>query len=95
MAKNKNTMKKDASAPTPPTQTLSSAGWRIVGAGGALVISGFVLLSCADAMGRNLPAVVSPFLLIAGYAAIGVGLFLPPPLGPLAPKKPSKGSPTL
>ena len=78
MAKNKNTMKKDAPDSPAPTQVLSSLGWRIIGAGGALVIAGFVLLSFADSMGRNLPAVVSPFLLIAGYAAIGVGLFLPP-----------------
>ncbi|UPT72957.1 MAG: hypothetical protein M0D55_13710 [Elusimicrobiota bacterium] len=41
-------------------------------------MSGFVLLSFADARGANAPALVSPFLLIAGYAAIGVGLFLPP-----------------
>ena len=56
---------------------MSPRGKRIVWAGGALVIAGFMLLSCADSKGRNLPAVVSPFLLIGGYAAIGVGLFLP------------------
>lgn len=78
MAKNKNTMKRDAQGSPAPTQVLSSLGWRIVGAGGALVLTGFVLLAFADSMGRNLPAMVSPFLLIAGYTAIGVGLFLPP-----------------
>lgn len=79
MAKNKNTMKKDVPGPSSSSQVLSPLGWRIVCAGGALVIAGFVLLSFADAMGRNLPAVVSPFFLIAGYAAIGVGLFRTPP----------------
>lgn len=78
MAKNKNTMKKDAPAPSAPSEALSSQGKVLAGAGGALVICGFVLLSFADSMGRNLPAMVSPFLLIGGYAAIGFGLFLPP-----------------
>ena len=78
MAKNKNTVKKDLHAPPLPTEALSSQGKVLAGAGGALVIAGFVLLSFADAMGRNLPALISPFLLIGGYAAIGVGLFLPP-----------------
>ena len=78
MAKNKNTAKKDRPAPPLPTEALSSRGKLLAGAGGALVVAGFVLLSFADAPGRNLPALVSPFLLIGGYAAIGVGLFLPP-----------------
>ena len=78
MAKNKNTTKKDVPAAPLPTQPLSPQGKLIVGAGGALVVAGFVLLSFADSLGRNLPALVSPFLLIGGYAAIGAGLFLPP-----------------
>lgn len=78
MAKNKNTAKKDHSAAPLPYEPLSAGGKRLVWAGGGLVVAGFVLLSFADALGRNLPALVSPFLLIGGYAAIGVGLFLPP-----------------
>lgn len=78
MARNKNTMKKDLPAPPLPTEALSPRGKLLAGAGGALVVAGFVLLAFADAQGRNLPALVSPFLLIGGYAAIGVGLFLPP-----------------
>lgn len=85
MAKNKNTTKKDAPAPSLPSEALSSRGKLIVGVGGALVIAGFVLLSFADALGRNLPAMISPFLLIGGYAAIGVGLFLPPAAPAAAP----------
>lgn len=79
-------MKKDRPAPPLSSESLSPRGKLIAGAGGALVIAGFVLLSFADAQGRNLPALVSPFLLIGGYAAIGVGLFLPPapPLPPSA-----------
>ncbi len=84
MAKHKNTVKKDKPAPPFPTEGLSPLGKRIAMAGGGLVTAGFVLLSFADALGRNLPALVSPFLLIGGYAAIGVGLFLPP-VPPAAP----------
>jgi|CXWL01.1.fsa_nt_gi hypothetical protein len=78
MAKNKNTMKKSASAPPAPSAALSPRGKMIAGAGGVLVVCGFIVLSFADSLGRNLPAQISPFLLIAGYAAIGLGLFLPP-----------------
>ena len=85
MAKNNNTTKKDRPGPPLPTEGLSPRGKMFAGAGGALVIAGFVLLSFADALGRNLPALISPFLLIGGYAAIGVGLFLPP----LPPSDPS------
>ena len=78
MARNKNTMKKELAARPAPSDALSPLGKRLALAGGALVFCGFVLLSFADSMGRNLPALVSPFLLIGGYAAIGAGLFLPP-----------------
>lgn len=86
MARNKNTAKKDRPAPPLSYEPLSSGGKRLIGTGGALVVAGFVLLSFADPLGRNLPALVSPFLLIVGYAAIGVGLFLPsvPPAPPAA-----------
>ena len=78
MAKNKNTMKGKAPEQTPPLSPLDSRGKAVVGAGGALVVCGFLLLSFANARATNLPGLLSPFFLIAGYAAIGVGLFLPP-----------------
>jgi len=76
--KRKNTAKKDHFAPPLPYEPVSPRGKALAAAGGALVVAGFVLLSFADSMGRNLPAQISPFLLIGGYAAIGLGLFLPP-----------------
>jgi hypothetical protein len=78
VAKNKNTVKKAHPAPPLPSERLSPQGKLLAGVGGALVVVGFILLSFADAQGRNLYAMVSPFFLIGGYAAIGVGLFLPP-----------------
>ena len=77
MAKNKKTMKKDVPAPPPPTENLSSRGKMLLTAGGSAVLLGFLVLSRADAMGANMAASVSPFLILGGYAAIGVGLFLP------------------
>jgi hypothetical protein len=85
MAKNKKTLKEKVPAPPPPSEALSSRGKALVLAGGACVLLGFAVLSRADSMGRNWAATVSPFLLLGGYAAIGVGLFLPPDPAPSSP----------
>lgn len=84
MAKPKKTPKEKVHAPPPPSENLSSEGKTLVGVGGALVLLGFAVLSRADSLGRNWAASLSPFLILGGYAAIGVGLFLPP-----APPPPS------
>lgn len=84
MAKNKNTKKASSPAPAVPTEGLSPRGKAVAAAGGASVLAGFIVLSFADPLGRNLASVVSPFLLIAGYAAIAFGLFLPPAPPPAA-----------
>lgn len=78
MAKNKNTKKAPLPAPPPPTAPMSPRGKAFVGAGGALVVAGFVVLTFADPLGRNWASVVSPFLLLSGYGLIAFGLFLPP-----------------
>lgn len=87
MAKNKKTFKEKVPAPPPPSAALSPVGKRLVMAGGTLVLLGFGVLSRADAMGRNWASSLSPFLILGGYAAIGIGLFLPP-----APPPPAAGS---
>ena len=84
MAKDKKTVKEKAPAPPPPSAALSPVGKRLVAAGGALVILGFAVLSRADALGRNWAASLSPFLILGGYAAVGIGLFLPPAPPPSA-----------
>ena len=78
MAKNKKTMKTEVPGRPLPTEPISPVGKRVIASGAALVTLGFVVLSFADPLGKNAAALVSPFLLLAGYAAIGVGLFLPP-----------------
>lgn len=57
----------------------SARGKKAMAIGAALVAFGFIALSRADAMGRNWASVLSPFLIVGGYAAIGLGIFLPEP----------------
>lgn len=73
-------------------EVLSRRGKKVVGAGAAAVALGFIVLSRADPMGRNWASVLSPFLILAGYAAIGCGIFAadePSSEGPSSPQKTS------
>jgi hypothetical protein len=87
MAKPKKTFKEKVPASPPPSAALNPLGKKLVAAGGICVVAGFAVLSRADSLGRNWAASLSPFLILGGYAAIGVGLFLPP-----APPPPAAGS---
>lgn len=87
MAKSKKTFKEKLPAPPPPSAALNPLGKKLLWAGGTLVLLGFAVLSRADALGRNWAASLSPFLILGGYAAVGIGLFLPP-----APPPPAVGS---
>jgi hypothetical protein len=87
MAKNKKTIKEKVPAPPPPSAALNPLGKKLVTAGGILAVLGFLVLSRADSLGRNWAASLSPFLILGGYAVIGIGLFLPP-----APPPPAAGS---
>jgi hypothetical protein len=78
MAKGKKTIKEKVPAPPPPSAALNPLGKKLALAGGSLVVLGFIVLSRADPLGRNWASSLSPFLILGGYAAIGVGLFLPP-----------------
>ncbi len=82
MAKIKKTIKGKIPEPAPPQQSITPQGKKLAWAGGISVVLGFAVLSRADSLGRNWAATLSPFLILAGYAAIGVGLFLPPPPTP-------------
>jgi hypothetical protein len=90
MAKPKKTQKEKVPAPPPPSAKLSSQGRTLIWAGGISVLLGFLVLSRADSLGRNWAATAAPFLLLGGYAAIGIGLFLPPDAAPPSPVLPPK-----
>jgi hypothetical protein len=87
MAKPKKTPKEKVQAPPPPSELLSPRGKLLIMVGGSSVLLGFLVLTRADALGRNWAASLAPFLILGGYAAIGIGLFLPP--APPPPSVPS------
>jgi hypothetical protein len=80
MKKNKRTSSTpSASAPR------ASAGQRpmfnkkslkCIGAGILALVIGYAVLSFADSKAQNIPGKLSPFLILGGYALIGIGLFV-------------------
>ncbi|MDI6756553.1 MAG: hypothetical protein QME32_00855 [Endomicrobiia bacterium] len=56
---------------------VSRRGRRTIYLGIGAVITGFAVLSFADPAGQNFAASLSPFIIIGGYAVIGVGIILP------------------
>ncbi len=73
MAKRKKQIQKEQ----PKPRGISKRGKKTIAAGIFIVIVGFFVLSFADPSGENFAAHLSPFLLIAGYATIGIGIILP------------------
>jgi len=59
---------------TPPADSLSRRGKKCVIAGMGVVAGGFWILTYTDPAGQNWASTLSPFLLVAGYALIGVGI---------------------
>ena len=56
---------------------ISSRGKRVILGGICMVIAGFIILAFADPEGRNFASHLAPFVIIAGYATIGIGIILP------------------
>lgn len=67
-----------SSVPVAPS-AISKRGWKVIGSGILTVFVGFVVLAFTDPQGQNLASQVSPFLIIIGYATIGVGIVLKGP----------------
>jgi hypothetical protein len=59
---------------TPVAPPVSKRGWRRIGIGIAVLTIGYIVLSMADPMGQNWASNLSTFLIISGYALIGVGI---------------------
>ena len=91
MAKNKQQSKQNPSKTTdiksasPPP--ITKRGKRVIAAGIGLVVIGFWVLTYTDPAGQNWASTLSPFLLIAGYALVGIGIVVPE-----AQPEPSLGS---
>ncbi len=54
----------------------SKRGLRVILGGLSVVVIGFIVLSFTDPAGQNWASIASPFLLVGGYAMIGVGITL-------------------
>lgn len=64
-----------AGTPSP----ISKRGWKVIGAGIGILILGYIVLSKADSMAQNWAGTLSPFLILGGYALIGIGIILKDP----------------
>ena len=63
--------------PEPKSPGISRRGWKVIGAGAACVALGFIVLTKTDPAGQNWASVISPFMILGGYAVIGIGIMLP------------------
>jgi dipeptide/tripeptide permease len=83
MAKNPRRQQKELSPSQPKTSlsapAVSRRGKRVIGIGIAIVAIGFWILSYTDPAGQNWASKLSPAILVAGYALIGIGIMLPDP----------------
>lgn len=56
---------------------ISKAGKKIIAAGIGLLVIGYFILTKTDPAGQNWASTVSPFLILGGYAVIGIGIIFP------------------
>ena len=56
---------------------VSKRGWKVIALGMAVVAIGFYVLSLTDPAGQNWASNLCPFLILGGYATIGIGIVLP------------------
>jgi|GEM_PF-6225572 len=56
--------------------SISKRGIRVILIGLGLVVLGYIILTQVNPDGSNWAGVLSPFLLLLGYATIGVGILL-------------------
>lgn len=61
-------------APAKETPIISKRGWRIIAAGAAIAILGYIVLSLTDPKGQNFASKLSPILILSGYITIGAGI---------------------
>jgi hypothetical protein len=75
----------------PASDDITALGLKVMAAGVAIVVLGFIVLSRADAMGGNWAAHLSPFLILGGYLVVGLGIFAPEKLSLRDDPAPSPG----
>ncbi|HAM35608.1 MAG TPA: hypothetical protein DEB40_03480 [Elusimicrobia bacterium] len=80
MAKKNRSQKRqsfEAGNASAAVEGITPLGKKVISAGVAIIVLGFIVLSRADAMGRNWAADLSPFLILGGYAVVAIGIFVP------------------
>lgn len=56
---------------------ISAAGKKVIIAGIIILAAGYYVLTKTDPAGQNAASKISPFMILGGYALIGVGIALP------------------
>jgi hypothetical protein len=72
--KNKGNPSQSKPAPEPSRPLVSKRGWKVILGGIGTLGIGYSVLSLADPLGQNWASKVSPFLILGGYAIIGLGI---------------------
>jgi len=73
----KNKQVQQQPAEKKPVQGLSPVGKKIIFAGFIILAAGYFILSKTDPAGQNFASKLSPFMILGGYALIGVGIAIP------------------
>ena len=71
---------------------ISVRGKKVIRCGVALIALGFVVLTRVDPRGRNWAGTLSPFLILGGYAVVGLGIYVPDPVLAVPAASPSPAS---
>ncbi|MFH1378977.1 MAG: hypothetical protein ABII23_01745 [bacterium] len=56
---------------------ISKRGKKIIAGGIGILMLGFYILSKTDPAGQNWASILSPFLILGGYAVIAIGIIFP------------------
>lgn len=79
MSKNKQKFKNFQQGQGVPSKLkgISLRGWKVIGLGVGIAALGYFVLTFTDPAGQNWASNLCPFLILGGYATVGVGILLP------------------
>jgi hypothetical protein len=69
----------ESGIPAIRSRIISRRGWKVIGSGVGAAALGYIVLAFTDPRGQNMASVISPFLILGGYATIGAGILLKDP----------------
>jgi hypothetical protein len=74
-------------------ESITSRGWKVVGAGVLILALGFFVLTYTDPLGKNWASKLSPFLILGAYGIIAAGILLPDEPPQTTQEKPAASGP--